>query len=102
VRKTSIRKKLKKIKLRKADFVSIIACVLVFGGFVYTIYGQEKDLSRIRENRSEVEQKTASLEEEYNMLKDKEAKNSGDEFYEAKAREEGYLREDEILFVVGN
>ena len=42
------------------------------------------------------------MEKEYEVLKEKAKYNSTDEFYEDKARDEGYVREDETVFVVGN
>ncbi len=100
--KPSVRKKRRRIKLKRNDFIFLAVCILVFGGFLLTVFGQEKNLSGIRKDIAENEKQIATLKEEYELLEENEAKNSGDEFFEAKAREEGYIREDEVLFVVGN
>jgi len=102
VSKPSVRKKRRRIRLKRNDFIFLAVCLLVFGGFLLTVFGQEQKLSEIRHDTAEQEKQVAALEEEYEILEEEEAKNSGDEFFEAKAREEGYVHEDEVVFVVGN
>ena len=100
--KPSGSKKRRRVRLKRNDFIFLLICIFVFGGFLYTVFGQEKSLSDIRKNIADNEKRISVLEEEYKDLEETEAKNSGDEFYEEKARDEGYIREDEVLFVVGN
>ena len=95
-------KKRKRNKLKRNDFIALAVCALVFGGFLCTVFGQEQNLSTIRKEQISLEEEIAIKKEQLRLLEEKEEKNSGDEFYEEKARDEGYVREDETLFVVGN
>ena len=48
------------------------------------------------------QEETVLKQKEYDRLEEKAQYSSSDKFYEDKARDEGYVREDEIVFIVGN
>lgn len=100
--KPSVRKKRRRIRLKRNDFIFLVICILVFGGFLLTVFGQEKDLSRIRKENAEGKRQIAALEEEYEFYEEQEEKNSGDKHIEEELHEEGYLHDDEVLFIMGN
>lgn len=90
-----------KTKARK-NFIHIIICFLIVGGFLYTLVNQQLRLISIRREMARCEQETAVKQEEYERLKKKEEYYSSDKYREEKVRDEGYVRDDEIVFVVGN
>ena len=93
----------KKRKRRtRSDYIRIIVCVLVIGGFLYTLASQQLRLISIRRETAQCEKEIALQEKEYERLKKKAEYSSSDEFYEEKARDEGYVRDDETVFVIGN
>lgn len=92
----------KKRKFTRGDYLRVTICFLVIGGFLYTIAAQQLRLINIRKETARCEEQIAVKEKEYERLKEKAAYSSSDRFYEEKARDEGYVREDETVFVVGN
>lgn len=89
-------------KLTRSDFIRLAAFILIIGGFLYTLTAQQLRLISIRRETAKCEEEIALQEKEYERLKEKANYSSSDRFYEEKARDEGYVREDETLFVVGN
>ncbi len=102
MRKFFKRKTRKKRKLTRSSLIYMLIAILVFGGFLVAVIGQENTLSDIRKEQAFYEQENASKKEELAEAEKDEAYSSSDEFYENKARDEGYVREDEVQFVVGN
>jgi len=98
----SRKKSRRKIRLKRNDFIFLAVCLFVLGGFLCTVFGQEQSLSRIRKEINNNEKEIALKEEEYEILTEEEEKKSGDEHIEDILRKEGYVRENEILYVVGN
>lgn len=92
----------KRRKFALGDYIRIIVCILIIGCFLYTLTAQQLRLISIRKETARCEEEIALQEKEYERLKEKAAYSSSDRFYEEKARDEGYVREDETLFVVGN
>jgi hypothetical protein len=74
----------------------------VFGGFLYTFIVQEKTLSDIRKQQAYYDEEIVIKEGELVEAEEKAAHSSSDRFYEDKVRDEGYIRDDETQFVVGN
>lgn len=96
------RKTRKKRKLTRSRLIYLLVGVLVFGGFLVTVIGQEQDLSEIYKEQAYYEEANAAEKEKLEAAEKDEAYSSSDEFYENKARDEGYVREDETQFIVGN
>ena len=71
-------------------------------GFLYTLISQQITLANIRRETAECTKQIAVKEEEFSRLKERAEYNSTDEYYEQKARDEGYVREDETVFIIGN
>ena len=92
----------KKRKLTRNNYITLAFCILVCGGFLCTLFSQGQTQARIRKELARVNEEIAVKKEQYELLEEKQERNSGDDFYEEKARDEGYVREDETLFVVGN
>lgn len=92
----------KKRKLTRSEYIRLAAFILIIGGFLYTLTAQQLRLISIRRETAKCEEEIALQEKEYERLKEKANYSSSDKFYEEKARDEGYVREDETLFVVGN
>ena len=92
----------KKRKRTNADYIRLFVGVLVIGGFLFTLVSQQLRISSIRRETKQYEERTAVLEKEYDKLSKKEKYNSTDASVERKARDEGYVRSDETVFVVGN
>ena len=67
-----------------------------------TLISQQIRLVSIRRETAQCREEIADKEKEYERLSEKAKYNSSDDFYERKARDEGYAREDETVFVVGN
>ena len=88
--------------LTRSDCIRLAAFILIIGGFLYTLAAQQLRLISIRRETAKCEEEIALQEKEYERLKEKANYSSSDRFYEEKARDEGYVREDETLFVVGN
>lgn len=97
--KKSVHRKKKKTQ---SYYLKLAVCFLIIAGFLYTLVSQQLRLISIRQETAQCEREISSMEKEYDVLKEKAKYNSTDEFYEDKARDEGYVREDETLFVVGN
>lgn len=92
----------KKRKLSRNSLIYMLVGILVFGGFLVACIGQGSTLSDIEKEQAYYEKENASLKEELEAAEVDEAYSSSDEFYENKARDEGYIREDEVQFIVGN
>ena len=92
----------RKRKLTRADFVRLTALCAVIVTFLYTFVSQQLRIAEIKRETKQCESQIAMQKEEYGRLEKKAEYNSSDEYYEEKARDEGYAREDEIVFVVGN
>lgn len=96
------RKTRKKRVWTRESIIYLVICILVFGGFLYTFIVQEKTLSDIRKQQAYYDEEIVIKEGELVEAEEKAAHSSSDRFYEDKARDEGYIREDETQFVVGN
>lgn len=92
----------KRRKFTRGDYIRLTVCILIIGGFLYTLTAQQLRLISIRRETARCEEQIALQEKEYERLKEKAEYSSSDRFYEEKARDEGYVREDETVFVVGN
>jgi len=92
----------KKRKYTRNNYISLILCILILGGFLYTLTAQQLRLMSIRREDARCKEEIALKEKELERLEEKAKFSSSDRFYEEKARDEGYVREDETLFVVGN
>ena len=92
----------KKKKRTRADIMRIAVIAIVIGTFLYTFVSQQIRITEIRRETKQCEAQTASQKEEYGRLEKKAEYNSTDDYYEDKAKDEGYVYEDEIVFVVGN
>ncbi|MBR1970905.1 MAG: septum formation initiator family protein [Clostridia bacterium] len=97
-KKTTVKEK----KMQKNDFMRVVICCVVVCGFIYTMISQQIRISAIRNETEACEREIAKQEQIYAELKEKAKDNSTDEFYEEKARDEGYVRSDETVFIVGN
>jgi len=97
-----------KAQLKKASSVkrnNLIRLFLVCAvgiGFFGTLISQQITLADIRRETDECSALISEREEEFERLKKKAKYNSTDEYYEEKARDEGYVRDDETVFIVGN
>lgn len=96
------RRSRKRRKFSRGDYIRLVTLILIIGGFLYTLAAQQLRLISIRRETARCEQEIARQEKEYERLEEKANYSSSDRFYEEKARDEGYIREDETLFVVGN
>lgn len=94
--------KQKQRRITRGGYIRLAVCVLIIGGFLYTVVAQQLRLISIRQETAQCKEEIALQEKEYERLKEKARYSSSDRFYEEKARDEGYVREDETLFVVGN
>ena len=92
----------KRRKFSRGDYIRLVTLILIIGGFLYTLAAQQLRLISIRRETARCEQEIALKEKEYERLEEKANYSSSDRFYEEKARDEGYIREDETQFVVGN
>ena len=92
----------KRRKNTRSDYFRVVVCVLIIGGFLYTLAAQQIRLMSIRSETARCEEEIALQEKEYERLKEKAEYSSSDKFYEEKARDEGYVLENETVFVVGN
>lgn len=92
----------KRKKRTRADYARLAVFFLIIGGFLCTLISQQLRLISIRRETAQCEEQIALQEKEYERLKEKAEYNSSDSFYEEKARDEGYVREDETVFIVGN
>ena len=97
-KKTTVKEK----KMHRNDLIRILVCCVLVCGFGYTMISQQIRISAIRSETEACEHEIAKQEQIYAELKEKAKDNSTDEFYEEKARDEGYVRSDETVFIVGN
>ena len=84
------------------DIIRICALALLLGSFVYTLVAQQINLINIRRQTAQCAEEIEEQKALYEVYKEKAESNSTDEFYEEKARDEGYVRSDETVFVIGN
>lgn len=94
--------KKRKMNRSRMDIIRVCALALIVGSFLYTLVTQQIDLVNIRRQTAQCREEISKKQELYEMYKEKAESNSTDEFYEEKARDEGYVRSDETVFVVGN
>lgn len=80
----------------------LAAIVVVAGYFLVTVISQQINLHQIRRETAEYDRAIAALESEYQQLEQKQKFYTTDEFYAEKARDAGYIREDEVLFVMNH
>ncbi len=92
----------KKFKRTRANYIRLIVGVLVIGSFIGTLVSQQIRISSIRRETEQCKKQTAAKNEEYEKLSKKAEYSASDDFYEKKARDEGYVRSDETVFVIGN
>ncbi len=102
VKKTETKSFRKKRKFSKSDYIRIAVCSLIICGFLYTIISQQVRLANIRKETAQCQEELALKKKEYERFSEKAEHNGSDEFYEEKAREEGYVYENETVFVVVN
>ncbi len=94
------RKKRRKRTRREVLILVVFCCVIA--GFLCKLVSQQMYLSEIRNEKKQCEQQIASLEEQKKTLEREAKYNSSDDYYEEKLRDEGYIRDDEIAFVIVN
>ena len=87
-------------KRRRSVFSMILAGMLA--AFLLTSATMQYKIMNIRREREAYELETALQEKEYERLSEKAKYSKSDDFYEQKARDEGYVSENETVFVVGN
>ena len=92
----------KKRKRTRADYVRLIVFCVVVCGFLYTLVSQQLRLANIRRETKQCQEQIAQQNKEYEKSKKEAEYSSTDEFYEDKARAEGYVRPDETVFVIVN
>ena len=92
----------KKRKRTRADYVRLIIFCVIICGFVYTLVSQQLRLTSIRREKEQCEEKIALQNKEYEKSKKEAEYSSTDEFYEDKARDEGYVRPEETVYVIVN
>ncbi len=92
----------KRRRRTRADYVRIIIFCLVIGGFMCTLVSQQLRLISIRRETQRCEELISLKEKEYEKLSEKAEYSSSSEFYEEKARDEGYVGKNEKVFVIGN
>lgn len=102
MKKAAKHKQGKSNMLKNTRFISVIIAVLLICSFLYTLIGQQIRLIEIRREIAACEKEIDSKKEEQSLLKEKAEYSSSDKFYEDKARDEGYVREDETVFVIEN
>ncbi len=86
----------------KSYYIRLAVGLFVVGAFLFTMASSQLRIIDIRRETAQCREEIAQRREEYESLKEKAKYNSSEKFYEDKARDEGYIREDETLFVVGN
>ena len=91
-----------KRKYTRSGYLRLLVSILIIGGFLYTLTAQQFRLVSIRKETARCNEEIALQKKEYEKLKEKAAYSSSDRFYEEKARDEGYVRENETVFIVGN
>ena len=92
----------KKRKRTRADYVRLVVFCVVICGFLYTLISQQLRLTSIRREKEQCQEQIALQNKEYEKSKKEAEYSSTDEFYEDKARAEGYVRPDETVFVIVN
>ncbi|MEE0866894.1 MAG: septum formation initiator family protein [Clostridia bacterium] len=88
--------------LKNTRVISIVIGIVLVCSFLYTLIGQQIRLIEIRREIAACEKEIDSKKKEQSVLKEKAEYSSSDKFYEDKARDEGYVREDEMVFVIEN
>ena len=92
----------KKRKFTRGDYLRLAVCILIIGGFLYTLTAQQLYINGIRKETARYEEEKVIQQKEYERLKEKAAYSSSDKFLEEKARDEGFVYDDEVVFIVGN
>lgn len=88
--------------MTRANFIRMAVFAAVIVTFLCTFVSQQLRIAEIQRETKQCKSQIAMQKEEYDRLEKKAEYNSSEDFYEEKARDEGYVREDEIVFVVGN
>lgn len=102
MKKTETKSFRKKRKFSRSDYIRIAVCSLIICGFLYTLVSQQIRLTTIRRETAQYEEELALQKKEYERYSEKAEHSTSDDFYEEKAREEGYVYENETVFVVVN
>ena len=102
MRKAETKSVRKKRKFSRSDYVRIAVCSLIICGFLYTLVSQQIRLTTIRKETAQCKEELALQKKEYERFNEKAEHSASDDFYEEKAREEGYVYENETVFVVVN
>ena len=92
----------RKRKRSRGDYIRILIFAVLIGGFLYTLTMQQIKLVSIRRETADTKKEIAVQKDKSARLDEKKKHNSSDEYYEEKARDEGYVGKDETVFVVGN
>ncbi len=98
VKKTTAKKRRRK----SSDYIRLAIVLLVLGSFLYTFMSLQHRLWSIREDRIKCENEYKAKKEEYELAKQQSDANASADYYEKKARDEGYVLENEVVFVIGN
>ncbi len=92
----------KKRRRKSSDYIRLAIVLLVLGSFLYTFMSLQQRLWGIREDRIKCENEYKAKKEEYELAKQQSDANASSDYYEKKARDEGYVLENEVVFVIGN
>ena len=92
----------KKRRRTRGDYIRLAVFLFVVGGFLFTVMSQQLHLSDIRDRNNQYKKEIARKEKELALLEQKGKENSSADFYERKARDEGYVLENETVYIVGN
>ena len=92
----------KRKKRTRSEYIFMVVGILIVGSFLCTLVSQQLRLSSIRRETEQCRQQIALTEKEYEKSSESAKNSTSDAFYEKKARDEGYVRADETVFVIGN
>ncbi len=84
-------------RLLAAGFTTFVICCFIF--MVCNIW---LHISRVRHNISDCNEAIAQKKSELSQLEQKKEYYESDEFFEDSVRADGYVSEDETVFVVAN
>ena len=84
------------------DYIRLAIFAFVIGGFLCVLGSQQLRLMSIRKETAQCKKEIALQKKEFERQKQKAQHSSSKEFYEEKARDEGYVLENETVFIVGN
>ncbi len=96
------RKRREKKQRTRIDYIRIAVFGVVLIAVMYTLISQQLRIASIRKEKEQCNQQIAAKEKEYEKLSEKAEYSASDDFYEQKARDEGYVRSNETVFVVVN